>query len=127
MPRFTIEAATPRERRAMGDSTHSVQRDHVAQRANKILSGMIACAVLGVGGVMAYQNSDALQVPDRNSAWANIWTKKLSSKSGIPKFEAPDWEKNAFDPSTLSSQGIQFNPAQFSTGRDSSSSVHRRR
>jgi hypothetical protein len=73
----------------MDDSTPSANSDRLVRRANQILSAVVACAVLGVGGVMAYQNRDALKVPDRNAAWAGFWTKKLSDNSRIPKFDSP--------------------------------------
>lgn len=87
---------------------------------NQILSGVVACAVLGVGGLMAYQNRDSFKAPDRNAAWSGFWTKKLSKgptfpTSGLPEFKAPDWEKNGMlDSSSLMSQQLQFSPGQFS-------------
>lgn len=117
----------------MVDSTPSAKNHQMVQRANQILSGIVASAVLGVGGVMAYQNRDAIKAPDRNAAWANFWQKKMPNKSGFPDFEAPefkqtiDWEKNAIDPSKFPGPGFQYNPAQCSNGGNTSASSNRRR
>jgi len=117
----------------MDDSTPSTNNDRLVHRVNQILSGVVACAVLGVGGVMAYQNRDAVKVPDKNAAWAGFWTKKLSKSSELPKFDCPeapttiDWEKVKFyDPSTTMASGWQFNPG-VSNGGDNSSRSNRRR
>jgi hypothetical protein len=103
---------------------------------NQILSGVVACAVLGVGGVMAYQNRDAVKavkVPDRNAAWAGFWTKKLSNSSELPKFDGPeapttiDWDEVKFyDPSTTMASGWQFNPGVSNGGNNSPRSNRRR-
>jgi hypothetical protein len=117
----------------MDDNTPSTNSDRLVRRANQILSAVVASAVLGVGGVMAYQNRDAVKVPDRNAAWAGVWTKKLSDNSRIPKFndpEAPttiDWEKVKFyDPSKTTASGLQFNPGVSNGGNNSSMSNRRR-
>jgi hypothetical protein len=115
----------------MDEEIRSAQNDRFAHRMNQMLSGIVACAVLGVAGVAAYQNRDSLKVPDRNAAWSGFWTKKLSKgptfpTSGLPEFKAPDWEKNGFiDSSNLMSQQFQFSPSQSSNTSSSSSSRRR--
>ena len=73
------------------------EREQSLQRTNQVLGIVIGCVVLGVGGSMLYQNSDALQLPDRNSAWSSFWKKELSKdpaeRIGV-EFKTPEWEKN---------------------------------
>ncbi len=120
----------------MADGTSAAQRDRKTQRANQILSGLVACVVLGVGGAMAYQNRDSFtKVPDRNAAWSGFWTKKLSKPQKLPQFELPeskpivDWETTTmFDASKLNVQVMPLNQSQPSGGsRSSSAQSHRRR
>jgi hypothetical protein len=116
----------------MSDSeTPSVQSDKTLQTLNRLLSACVACGVLGFGGVMAWQNRDAVAVPDRNAAWSSMWTKKLS-KSRLPesqgiKFELGyDPDKMKFDPAMLENRGFQLDP-QFSSNSSGSSQSRPRR
>jgi hypothetical protein len=117
----------------MDEETRSAQNDRLAHRMNQILSAIVASAVLGVGGVMAYQNRDSFKVPDRNAAWAGFWTKKMSNgptfpSGGMPEFKAPDWEKNGMlDSSSFAAQSFPVSPGQFSSTTGSSSSHGRHR
>jgi hypothetical protein len=116
----------------MSDSeTPSVQSDKTLQTLNRLLSACVACGVLGFGGVMAWQNRDAVAVPDRNAAWSSMWTKKLA-KSRLPesqgiKFELGyDPDKMKFDPAMLENRGFQLDP-QFSSNSSGSSQSRPRR
>jgi hypothetical protein len=113
----------------MDEDNRPAPNDRLIHRTNQILSGIVACAVLGVAGVMAYQNRDSLKVPDRNAAWSGFWTKKLSNttafpKANLPEFQAPDWE-NKINPSTFVNPSLQFAPGQFSSAPVSTSSRRR--
>lgn len=117
------------------DSAHetgSAQNDRLIHRMNQILSGIVACAVLGVAGVMAYQNRDSIKAPAaKDGILAGLLKKKFATatafpQSNLPEFQAPDWEKNTLiDPSRLMGSANQFGPAQFPS--TTSSSSHRRR
>jgi hypothetical protein len=99
------------------DPNAPAQSDRTLQRLNRVLSATIACAVLGVGGVMAYQNLDSFQsfkMPDRNALFSNFLKKKLPNPNdfkmdgpGYP--QTPDWDKVKFDPSFLENQNRAFN------------------
>jgi hypothetical protein len=116
----------------MDEDVRSAQNARLIHRVNQIVSGVVACAVLGVGGLMAYQNRDSLKAPDAKAGWSGFFKKKFEAATAIhkvdlPEFQAPDWEKNgALDPSKLGiGQGIQFGgPIQLTNTPRSSS--HRR-
>jgi hypothetical protein len=112
--------------------TGSAQNDRLIHRMNQILSGIVACAVLGVAGVMAYQNRDSIKAPAaKDGVLAGFLKKKFATatafpQANLPEFQAPDWEKNAFiDPNKTMGSANQFGPAQFPS--TTSSSSHRRR
>ncbi len=117
------------------EETGSAKSDRLAHRMNQILSGIVACAVLGVAGLMAYQNRDSFKAPDTKGAKGGFLGSLLNKKfetatafppANFPEFKAPDWEKNTLiDPSKLVGPGNQFAPTQFHT--TTSSSSHRRR
>jgi hypothetical protein len=105
----------------------AAKRDQSTQRTNQIVTGVVAVVVLGFGGAILYQNSDALQLPDRDSALSGFSTQKqlsgllhkkfadVSSKvsDGSPRgfdqseFQAPEWEKNMQMPTFNADPGIR--------------------
>jgi hypothetical protein len=118
---------------AAGHQAESAHNDRVLHRMNQVLSGVVACAVLGVGGLIAYQNRDAIKTPSaKDGPFGSLLKKKFAAatafpQNNLPEFKAPDWEKNSFvDPSAFAIQGFQYNPAQSLNTTSSSSSPRRR-
>lgn len=117
----------------MDEENQSPKNDHLVHRMNQVLSGIVACAVLGVGGLMAYQNRESLKAPDaKDSFLGRFLNKKFATatafpQTNLPEFKAPDWENyKPIDPSQLGiGQGIQLSSGQLSNTSHSSS--HRRR
>jgi hypothetical protein len=116
----------------MDEDNRPAQNDRLLHRANQILSGIVACAVLGVAGVMAYQNRDSIKAPDaKDGDFAGLLKKKFATatafpRADLPEFQAPDWETNMLiDPTKTMGSANQFGPAQFPS--TTSSSSHRRR
>jgi hypothetical protein len=116
----------------MDEDNRPAPNDRLIHRANQILTGIVACAVLGVAGVMAYQNRDSIKAPNaKDGVFAGFMKTKFATatafpQNNLPEFQAPDWEKNGLiDSSKLMNSSVQFAPAQFPT--TTSSSSHRRR
>lgn len=124
------ETGLPQESGAEQE-TGAASNDRLIHRMNQVLSGIVACAVLGVAGVMAYQNRDSIKAPNaKDGVFAGFMKKKFATatafpQNNMPEFQAPDWEKNGLiDSSKLMNSSVQFAP-QFPT--TTSSSSHRRR
>jgi hypothetical protein len=118
-------------RSGQNEENRSGQNDHLIHRLNQVFSGIVACAVLGVAGFMAYQNRDSLKPSDsKGGVLGSFLNKKFTtattfSQSNLPEFQTPDWEKTTLiDPSKL--MGNQFGPTQFPTATNSSSRGRRR-
>jgi hypothetical protein len=89
----------------MSQCDQLTEQDQRTDRANTIVSMLVGSVLLGIGGVVLWQNSATLKVPDRNKLWADTWKKQLSKPWEMPKAEgAIDWSDPKNDPSKLASQ-----------------------
>jgi len=86
-------------------SNQMTEQDYRTDRTNKIVTSLVGCGLLGIGGFLAYQNMDSvknLKVPDNKKLWADSWKKKLSKPWEMPKAEgAIDWSDPKNDPNKM--------------------------
>src|SRR5580700_2487402 len=91
--------------RTMSTSNQMTDQDYRTDRTNKIVTSVVGCVLLGIGGVVAFTNIDTLKglkVPDRNKMWADAWHKQLSKPLDLHVQEPLiDWSDPKNDPNKM--------------------------
>lgn len=95
----------------MSDANTPVKNDQTAAKLNQILSVVVGGLVLGVLGMIAYQNRSSVVLPDRNKLWGDFLTKRIAAnKAAFPEFK-PAFDANTKkwweDPQAMQGNGFQ--------------------
>jgi hypothetical protein len=138
---FQDSAANPAAIQVENNSTRQVEKrvaahkEDAAARLNQQMSVCVTVVVLGIGGLMAFQNRESFALPDRNKIWSDFWTKKLSDKSGFPEMKSPnenEWSNIKFEALTPTKFELLNQSSISTTSTDNTfssprSAPHRRR
>jgi hypothetical protein len=100
----------------MSTSNQMTDQDYRTDRTNKIVTSVVGCVLLGIGGVVAFTNIDTLKglkVPDRNKMWADAWHKQLSKPLDLHVQEPLiDWSDPKNDPNKMAERLNLYKPLQ---------------
>jgi hypothetical protein len=107
----------------MSTSNQVNDQDQRTDRTNKIVTLVVGCVLLGIGGFVLVQNSARFKLPDNNKLWADAWKKKVLKPWDMPKPEPLiDWSDPKNDPNKIAermklwNKPITIQPPQFQNG-----------
>src|SRR5580700_9609548 len=97
----------------MSTSDQMTDQDYRTDRTNKIVTLLVGCVLLGIGGFVVVQNSASFKLPDKNKLWADAWKKKLSKPWELPQHEPLiDWSDPKNDPNKMAERLNLYKPLQ---------------
>lgn len=86
----------------MSTSDQMTDQDYRTDRTNKIVTLLVGCVLLGIGGFVVVQNSASFKLPDKNKLWADAWKKKLSKPWELPQHDPLiDWSDPKNNPTKM--------------------------